>query len=357
MTSASPTASHRRVDPRSLPIRLLDTLWSGQEDALALGLCRAVVATILLLSSLLHLGSVAEYFSDESMINGRFAELAFPSRWSLFFTIHDPLAVRVIWLIGTLALGLWALGLFTWISGALGMLLWVSMYGRNPLLYAYPDQLALVFGLLMVMMPAGRGFSLDARLRGKGGTVPVWCRRVIQLQLGIVYTATGLEKTGESWHVDGTAIYYTLTNPYNRHFDLGPFYAAIQPWLLRPVTFAVLVWEVAFGGFVAYQWLRDLAGGRFLRVLDRRPRSEGEGTAARARGWPIPDLRWLFLGFGALMHLGIQLGVYVVLFSPLMVGSYVCFLTSDELRRLARVPGRALRRLARRSPRSDTMPA
>lgn len=362
MTGRSPTASHRRVsDPRSLPVRLLDTLLSGQEDALALGVCRAVVATILCLSSLLHLGSVAEYFSDDSMINGRFAELAFPSRWSLFFTIGEPIAVQIMWAIGTLALGLWALGLYTWISGALGMLLWVSMYGRNPLLYAYPDQLALFFGLLMAMMPAGRGFSLDARLRGKGGTVPVWCRRVIQLQLGIVYTATGLEKTGESWHVDGTAIYYTLTNPYNRHFDIGPLLAALQPWLLRPATFAVLVWEVAFGGFVAYHWLRDLAGGRFLRVFDRRPPDrlgeDAQSSGMRPRGWPIPDLRWLFLGFGALVHLGIQLGVYVVLFSPLMVGSYVCFLTSDELRRLARVPARVRRRFAPRSRRSDTMPA
>lgn len=344
------TGVHRRLgDTRSAPVRMLDALLAGQEDALALGVCRAIVAGILCLSSLLHLGSVAEYFSDASMINGRFAELAFPSRWSIFFSVREPLAVQAIWTLGTLALGLWALGLYTWISGALGMLLWISMYGRNPLLYAYPDQLAIFFGVLVALMPSGRGFSLDAKLRGKGGTVPVWCRRVIQLQLGIVYTATGLEKSGDTWHVDGTAIYYTLTNPYNRHFDAGPWFAAIQPWLLRPMTFGVLVWEVAFGGFVAYHWLRDLAGGRFLRVLDRRRDEVGsQGSGARARGWPIPDLRWLFLGFGALMHLGIQLGVYVVLFSPLMVGSYVCFLTSSELRRMSRALARPLRRLRRR---------
>lgn len=347
------TGSWRRItDTRSLPIRLLDALLSGQEDPLALGVCRAIIAGILFLSSLLHLGSVAEYFSDASMIGGRFAELAFPSRWSLFFSVRDPLAVQAIWAVGTLALGLWALGLYTRITSLLGMLLWISMYGRNPLLYAYPDQLAMFFGALMAVTPAGRGFSLDARLRGKGGTVPVWCRRLIQLQLGIVYTATGLEKTGDTWHVDGTAIYYTLTNPYNRHFDIGPFFARIQPWLLRPMTFSVLVWEVAFGGFVAYHWLRDLAGGRFLRMLDRRavdPASTHSG--ARARGWPIPDLRWLFLGFGALMHLGIQLGVYVVLFSPLMVGAYSSFLTSAELRRMGRAIRRPWSRLARRGGR------
>lgn len=344
------TGSYRRIaDTRSRAARLLDALFSGQEDPLALGVCRAVIAGILFVSSLLHLGSVAEYFSDDSMINGRFAELAFPSRWSLFFTIRDPLAVQAIWVIGTAALGLWALGLYTRITALLGMLLWISMYGRNPLLYAFPDQLALFFGALMALTPAGRGFSLDARLRGKGGTVPVWCRRLIQLQLGIVYTATGLEKTGDTWHVDGTAIYYTLTNPYNRHFDAGPLFAALQPWVLRPATFMVLVWEVGFAGFVAYHWLRDLAGGRFLRFLDRRPSDASMHSGARQRGWPIPDLRWLVLGFGVLVHLGIQLGVYVVLFSPLMVGAYASFLTSTELRRLGRWLRRPITRIARRT--------
>jgi hypothetical protein len=308
--------------------RACDALFSGHEDALALGVFRAVIAGMLLLSALLHVGSVGEYFSDESMINDRFAALAFPSRWSLFFTIRDPSAVRAIWALGVVALGMWMVGLLTRISSILGMLLWISMYGRNPLLYAYPDQLALMFGALLTLMPAGRGFSLDARWLGWGGTVPVWCRRILQLQLAILYTSTGLAKTGATWQVDGTAIYYTLTNPYNRHFDAGSLLASLQPWVLRPLTFAVLVWEVSFGGFVVAHWLRELAGGR-LPALGRRRR---EGRA----GPPIPDLRWLFLGFGVAMHVGIQIGVYVVLFSPLIIGSYVCFLSSDELRALPR---------------------
>jgi hypothetical protein len=308
-------------------VRALDRLFSGQEDAFALGLCRAVIAGILWLSALLHVGAVGEYFSDESMIYGRFAELAFPSRWSLFFMVGDPTAVRAIWALGVVALGFWTVGLFTHISSVLGVLLWISMYGRNPLLYAYPDQLALVLGSLLMLMPAGRGFSLDARWRGRGGTVPIWCRRIIQLQLAIVYTATGIEKTGKLWQVDGTAIWYTLTNPYNRHFDIGPFLAKIHPWVLRPMTFAVLVWEVSFGGFVAYHWVRDMVG--------RRLPAWGARARRREAGYRIPDLRWLFLGFGAAMHIGIQLGVYVVFFSPLVVGAYLSFFDSDELRRAA----------------------
>lgn len=308
-------------------MRALDRLFSGQEDALALGVVRALIAGILCLSALLHVGAVGEYFSDQSMIHGRFAEIAFPSRWSLFFTVHEPTAVRAIWAVGVLALGLWTVGLFTRISSVIGMLVWFSMYGRNPLLYAYPDQLALMLGFLLALTPSGRGFSLDARWRGRGGTVPIWCRRILQLQLAIVYTATGLEKTGETWRVDGTAIWYTLTNPYNRHFDVGPLLAAIQPWLLKPLTYVVLIWEVSFGGFLAYHWIRDMVGRRVPGL-----------------GWRIPDLRWVFLGFGAAMHVGIQLGVYVVFFSPLIVGAYLSFFDADELRRAAA----RLRRIGKR---------
>lgn len=316
--------------------RVIDSLFSGDEDPLTLGVVRAIIAGVLFLSALLHVGSVGEYFSDESLINGRFAELAFPSRWSLFFTIRDPTAVRAIWAAGVVALGLWCVGLFTRLSSILGLLLWVSMYGRNPLLYAYPDQLALLFGVLLALMPTHRGFSLDARWRGLGGPVPLWCRRVLQLQLAILYTATGLEKSGKTWHEEGTAIYYTLLNPYNRHFDLGPFLARIQPWLLRPATFVVLWWEVSFAGFVAYNWLREIMGRR-LPAWGARKR---EGRP----GWPIPDLRWVYLGFGVLMHLAIQIGVYVVFFSPLVIGSYVCFLHAEDLRGLGRLLARPFRR-------------
>jgi len=324
--------------------RVLDRLLTGQEDPLALGVVRALVAGILFVSALLHFGSVGEYFSDESMINGRFAKLAFPHRWSLFFRVRDPAAVRAIWTVGVVALGMWTVGLLTRVSSIIGLLVWVSMYGRNPLLYAYPDQLALLLGVLLALMPAGRGFSLDARWFGWGGTVPVWCRRIIELQIAIVYTVTGIEKTGKTWVEDGTAIYYTLNNPYNRHWDAGPFYAAIQPYVLRPMTYLVVLWEAGFGGFTALHWLRE-AFGRRLPAWGRRRREGRPGLA-------IPDLRWLFLGFGVAMHVGIQLGVYVVFFSPLIVATYVSFLTSEDLRRLWAWPQRMLARI--RSRRATT---
>jgi hypothetical protein len=298
---------------RRLPATLLRT-----EDPTALGLVRILVVSVFTASLLSHVGSVAEYFSDASMLGGDAAREAFHSRWSLFFSVGEPWAVQAIFAVGVVAHVCWLVGLWTPIAAVVSWFLWVCMVGRNPILYALPDQLHMAVCTLLMLMPSGRGLSLDARRRG-ARPVPVWCRGLIQLQLAVMYTATGLLKTGPTWHEQGTALYYALANPYNRHFDLGPTLAAMQPWLLRPMTWLVLVWESAFGAFVALHWLRTAVG---------RPRR-------------FVDLRWPMLGFGVAMHLGIQSMMYVAWFTPLTLAAYASFLRPEEASRLlARWPGR-----------------
>lgn len=296
--------------------RLRDAALTGEEDAAALGLLRIGLVAVFTASLLTHVGAVAEYFSSASPIAGQFARQAFPTRWSLFFYVEDPRAVQAVFAAGVVAHLLWLVGLFTRPAAIVSAVVWISMVGRNPLLYAMPDQLHTAMITWLALMPTGRGLSLDARWRGKGGPVPVWCRRIVQLQLAVMYTMTGLAKHGATWKADGTAIYFSLVSPYNRHFDLTYPLAVLQPYVLRPITWVVLVWEVGFAGFVATHWLRE----RWRR---------------------IPDLRWLFLGFGVAMHVGIQAMMYVEWFTPLTLASYLAFLRPEEARRLV---ARLLRR-------------
>jgi len=301
----------------------VDALVAGREDATALGLYRVAFVALLTVVYLAHAGSVVEYFSRASMLNGTWAREAFPSRFSLFFTFDAPAAVMAIFVVGAVAHVAWMVGAGTRVASVVAMLVWVSMFGRAPLLYAYPDRLSIVLGVLLALMPAGRGLGVDAWVRARRGlparTVPVWCRRILQLEVAIVYTATGLEKTGKTWTEEGTAIYYTLVNPNNRHFDLGPWLATLQPWVLRPLTYVVVAWEVGFLAFFAAHTVRDaLISG----LSPRRP---------AWLAW-VPDLRWVFLGFGLLMHLGIQLALYVVHFSWLMIFAYLAFASPDEVR-------------------------
>ncbi len=323
-TRSEPTAPE--APRRGLVGRALDRALFELEDPAALGLVRILVVAVMTASLLAHVGAVADYFSDASPLFGIYARRAFPTRWSIFFWIRDPWAVRAVFALGALAHLCWLVGLFTVPAAVLSAVLWLSMVGRNPLLYSLPDQLhgALVF--LLACMPTGRGLSLDARWRGKGGPVPVWCRRLVQLQMTVVYTYTGILKSGPAWHADGTAIYYALVNPYNRHFDVAPVLARLQPWLLRPVTWLVLVWEVAFAGFAVENWLREALG---------------------RRRW-LPDLRVVFLGFGAAMHLGIQLMLYVVSFSLMCVAAYAAFLSPAEAKRIVACTRAGIARATRR---------
>lgn len=296
-------------------------LLTGMESGEALAMCRIGIVAVLTTSLLAHLGSVTTYFSDAAPLFGEYARAAFPTRWSLFFYFTSPLWVCAIYTVGVVAHVAWILGAWTRIAAVVSVVLWVSMLGRNPLLYGFPDQLGLVLAVLLTCMPTGRAWSIDAwrARRGGGarsqmeGAVPVWCRHLLQLQIAVVYGVTGVLKTGTSWRESGTAIYYTLVNPLNRHFELPEVFAALHPWFLRPMTFGVVLWEVAFPLFVVLVWARTICG---------------------PRRW-LPDLRALFLGFGICMHVGIQLAVYVVFFSVLMLAAYACFLTPGEARAVA----------------------
>lgn len=304
--------------------RILGKALLDPEDPTALGLTRILLVSVFLASMLTHVGAIDEYFSAASSIGGPWAREAFHSRWSIFFTFDEPWMVRTIFAIGVLAHVAWLVGLYTPVAAAVSWIVWVSMVGRQPLLYALPDQLHTVLLTLLAVMPAGRGLSLDARRRGER-PVPVWCRRMLELQLAVMYVATGLLKTGDPWRGDGTALYYASINPYNRHFDVGGTLAILQPWVLRPLTWLVLAWEIGFGGFVLVHWIREILG---------RPRR-------------LPDLRKPFVGFGIAMHLGIQVAMYVAWFTPLVLAAYASFLHPEEARALVK---RLRRRRAAPSP-------
>jgi len=310
------------ADRRGRVARVVDAALAGDEDPTALGLCRIALVSVFTLSLCSHIGAVDEYFSNASMLGGEFARQAFHSRYSLFLWFDEPWQVRTIFGVGVVAHLMWLVGLYTRPAALISFAVWASLIGRNPLLYAMPDQMHTCMLLWLALLPSGRGLSLDAAWRGKGGPVPVWCRRVLQLQIAVVYTTTGLLKTGATWKADGTAIYYSLVNPYNRHVDLAGVLAQLQPYVLRPMTWFVLTWEVGFAAFVGLLWLR-------------------EGTGKR---W-FPDLRRYWLGFGALMHLGIWAMMYVVWFTPLVLAAYTAFLRPEEAARiLARVRARLGRR-------------
>ena len=87
---------------------------------------------------------------------------------------------------------------------------------------------AVLFAVLLACMPTGRAWSVDAWRRRRRGdvdatSVPVWCRHVLQLQIAVVYGATGLLKTRPV--VQPLGVLYLVSYckygfPYRKHTHL-----------------------------------------------------------------------------------------------------------------------------------------
>ncbi len=230
------------------------------------------------------------------------------TNWSPYrLRLLDGLSVgelQAVWGLGVLAtLGL-LFGFGTPIVNAVLVLLLAAFWHRSPWIQNGGDRLLRIFTFYMLFADSGKAWSIDARLRGvRDATVSSFALRLIQMQLVVMYTYTGLAKlTGFTW-IDGTAIYYALSDAgyarFSRFFDRVLTYAPVQ-LLTRLLTWLTLVWEIAFGPLVA--WSRT---------------------------------RTATLLFGVALHVGIFALLAVGIFSWSTLWGYLAFLPNGWAGRLA----------------------
>jgi hypothetical protein len=151
--------------------------------------------------------------------------------------------------------------------------------------------------------PSGRAWSIDAwraplrRSAQTPATTPIWPIRLIQIQIAVLYFFTGLEKLhGSTWH-DGSALAFALAHPSISRFDIAPL-ASFAPvaLVLATMTRLTLVWELSFPLLVCF------------RIG-----------------------RWVALGIGVFIHLGIIVFMRIHWFGQIMIMSYLAFLPAEEL--------------------------
>ncbi len=171
----------------------------------------------------------------------------------------------------------------------------------------------------LLVAGANATLSVDCRVRtGKwtsDRTIAAWPRRLMILQLLVMYAATGLQKMSPVWTPFGgyTALYWVLQDPNWRRFDMS-WIGGVMP-LVRGAT--ALTWHWELGSPLLFLWYyaerSKERGGRFRRWLTRF------------------DLRkpYVFVGIG--LHIGILIGLNVGPFSLISLAYYLAFLTPDEL--------------------------
>lgn len=279
-------------------LKAWDRFWFSPIDPRALAAMRISLG-LLLLSWWTAMGAALPLLH----IDGPFDTYLMDTYWTPWrVTLLEGLSpeqLRWVWLGGFAVLGAFTAGLGTRLANLLTLVLLVAVWHRSPWIHNGGDRLLRIWTLTLLLSPSGAIWSVDAWIRGRLGAapieqVPILAVRLVQIQLVVMYTATGLEKLlgGPEW-LAGPAVYFAISD--------GGFSRA--PWLFDPLlqtwagqalaalsTWITLVFEVAF-----------LPG-----VLWRRT-------------------RWLTLGIGAAMHLGILVTLSVGVFGPASVWGYQTF--------------------------------
>lgn len=313
--------------------------WNEREAPEALAFLRITFGAAIFANILQQFtsGQVLEMYAEIGQ-GGIFSFKWNNSPYSLFQ--YFGLSAGVCWALATAQLVCSAtltLGLFTRVSAIVVWMCQVTFYDRMTLFRYDGDNVYRVATWLMVLVPAGAAWSLDARIFGRKDSIPCWARRLFMAQLAIIYTRTGMVKLGSSWSFmdQWQAIYLAVNLPGIARWN-GDWAAKVFP--LTQLATMISKW------FEFLHFLLPL--NQFLR-RDRRPRGKLL-TALRKY-----DLRLVFLPVGLGMHLGIFVLMDVGFFSVVMLSLYPAWLRPHEVTFVwswvkARVLGSAVPELSRR---------
>ncbi|MFO0898757.1 MAG: HTTM domain-containing protein [Pirellulales bacterium] len=214
------------------------------------------------------------------------------------------------------------LGLFTRVQ-SVGVFLWlVSFQQRNQAIRDGEDVVFRMFAFLLIFLPLGAVWSLDARRRnGRADAAlqprPKWPLRLMQFQTCLILLASGIYKTqGVAWR-KGDALYYV--SRLEDAFD--PFWAPAAVFdslpLLRAAAWGIVLAELVIPFAI----------------------------------W-IPRLRLPCLIVACSLHLAIDYAMNMFLFQWIMMFGWLTFLEPKEVNWLLGLPAAARHWLGRGDSRS-----
>ncbi|MCC6150822.1 MAG: DUF393 domain-containing protein [Planctomycetes bacterium] len=261
--------------------------WFGREHAAPMAAFRISLGLIVFLDTALTLlPHAARWFGADGFHSPGETQwwLDQPGRWGLFNGTTDITSLRL----GLCALMLcsWGLiaGLATRLSAACAFVLLMSFHHLNPNMLNAGDALLRIGLFYLALMPSWRALSLDRRILARFGwqadpSAPVWSLRLAQIQLCIMYVATGIDKAarfdaanlGASAWFDGSAISKALRFTTIARTE---WMAWVPVWATAPMAWVTLLWEILFPVLVMFRRTRPWAlalgvlvhGGIFLTM-------------------------------------------------------------------------------------------
>ena len=171
--------------------------------------------------------------------------------------------------------------------------------------------------LLYVFVPSGRALGVDARIFGRLERMSAWPRRLLCLQLVVVYFTAGIQKTAVAWWPWGgfSALFIVLQDMAVARI---PF-AWLAPWY--PLT------QLATAGTMVFELGAVLVP---LALVYRNTRTRPGWLRAQLNRTGFLH-KWLAVG--VLLHLGIAATMHLGIFPWAMLALYPCLFHPDELLR------------------------
>lgn len=302
MSGPARTGSSRTGAPGTGPGAALDRWLFAPDRGVSLSLCRVALGAVLIYGLLLLAPHLTLLFGDAGLVPLAVHQQAawWPAPTLLSLTGASPTAVWALWgLCLVAALGFTA-GLFTRVAAVLLYIGLLSLHDANTFAVNGADVVGrnLVFWFCLAPGAGARFLSLDAwrrRRRGLPAPAPAWpwARRMVQLQVVVLYLGTSSWKLlTPRWH-EGTALHEILGSVDY----LAPGVEQLLSWpeLTVPLSLLVIVSELALGPLLLFRRTRPLG---------------------------------LLIGLG--MHGTIALFMWIPVFSAVMWASYLAFLDDDQ---------------------------
>lgn len=275
-------------------------LWFREVDARSLGVMRIGLGLILVLWHLSLWPDLELLVAPWGAVDVATLEAGWTDyRASYLGLVSEPWQLHLVHALGLAVLLAFTAGYQTTVVKWLALAIMVSTWHRNPWIHNGGDRLLRIALFTLALSPCGAALSMDAVRRGARATVPILTHRLIQLQWLVMYTYTGIVKLpGPAW-MDGSALYYALSDAnYSRFTGAMDTLLATGAGQLVATTssYVTLGWEVLFAPLVL--WRRT---------------------------------RWWALGFGVLVHVGIFTTMSVGIFSLISVWGYLAWVDPERL--------------------------
>src|SRR3989344_4253775 len=267
-------------------------------DLRSLALLRVCIGGLLIADLIDRGRDITAFYTDAGFLPRPSALSTFPGSWSI--SLHNLTGQYEGQLILFFIAGLFAvmltIGYRTTLASIISWILLVSLDSRNFLVVFGADQVFRLVVFWGMFLPWHARFSVDAALSKKvllptKFTSTATMAYIIQIVL--IYLFSVLHKTGSTWRIEGTAVYYSLA----LHSFRTPFFGETLfhlPFLLRPLTFAVFLMEALGPLLLFIPFRKNLF--RFMAVFSFVLLHAGLGLSLRLGIFPwVCIIAWLAL--------------------------------------------------------------